>query len=396
MRQYGVLYDVGRAMGSRSPNWRPDYTPALVRRELDIIHTELAANAIRICGRDLTRLVAATKHAATLGMHVWMCPELWNATPRQTLDYLAESAAAGTPLHERWPDQLTLSVGNELTLFMRGIVPGRNHATRSQPARLRETVLTGGHTAALRAFLTDAVVAVRRRYPGPISYCSLPFEDPDWDLFDIAAVNHYRQASPARRYQAVLKRLMTTGNRSPSPNSASPPAATPKTPRSSAHSTPPRSASSASASPPCADSRVHAYARSSHATKAPKPDYSSNSWKTSTKPAWTAPSSRASASRSHPTTTTPVTTSTPPLSASSAHCPTDDRARHTRTCHGNRNRPSTPSPNSIANNPDDTPHESNRSQRACKTDDVRSAEDADETNAAAGLDGLDEHWATGW
>jgi len=30
------------------------------------------------------------------------------------------------PLRERRPDQLTFSVGNELTLFMRGIVPGRS------------------------------------------------------------------------------------------------------------------------------------------------------------------------------------------------------------------------------------------------------------------------------
>jgi hypothetical protein len=211
MRQYGVLYDVGRAMGSRSPNWRPDYTPALVRRELQIIHTDLAANAVRLCGRDLTRLLAAAGHAAALGLHVWICPELWNATPRQTLDYLAAAAAAAEPLRERWPDRLTFSVGNELTLFMRGIVPGRNHAQRSKPARLREIVLAGRHTPPLRAFLADAVATVRRSYHGPISYCSLPFEDPDWDLFDIVAVNHYRQAGPAHRYEAVLARLMAIG-----------------------------------------------------------------------------------------------------------------------------------------------------------------------------------------
>jgi hypothetical protein len=211
MRQYGVLYDVGRAMGSRSPNWRPDYTPALVRRELEIIHNDVAANAVRLCGRDLTRLLAAVEHAVVLGLHVWICPELWNGTPRQTLGYLAEAAAAAEPLRERWPDQLTFSVGNELTLFMRGIVPGRNHAQRSQPARLREIVMGGRHTPRLRAFLADAVATIRRGYHGPISYCSLPFESPDWDLFDIVAVNHYRQASPARRYEAVLERLLAIG-----------------------------------------------------------------------------------------------------------------------------------------------------------------------------------------
>lgn len=92
LRQYGVLYDVGRTMSARSMNWRPDYTPALVRRELEIIHTDLAANAVRLCGRDPARLLAATEHALALGLQVWTCPELWNATPRDTLAYLATTS----------------------------------------------------------------------------------------------------------------------------------------------------------------------------------------------------------------------------------------------------------------------------------------------------------------
>ncbi len=41
----GVVFDVGRAMGAPSVNWRPDYSPALMRRELDIIRGDLHANA---------------------------------------------------------------------------------------------------------------------------------------------------------------------------------------------------------------------------------------------------------------------------------------------------------------------------------------------------------------
>ncbi|MGH2861463.1 MAG: hypothetical protein ACRDLT_08140 [Solirubrobacteraceae bacterium] len=51
MRLKGVVYDVGRAMGSWSPNWRPDYTSALMRRELEIIQTDLHANAVRLASR---------------------------------------------------------------------------------------------------------------------------------------------------------------------------------------------------------------------------------------------------------------------------------------------------------------------------------------------------------
>jgi hypothetical protein len=46
---------------------------------------------------------------------------------------VTEVAAAAEPLFRRWPDRLTFCVGNELTLFMRGIVPAaitRSAATR--------------------------------------------------------------------------------------------------------------------------------------------------------------------------------------------------------------------------------------------------------------------------
>jgi len=65
IRQRGVVYDVGRSMGSRSMNWRPDYTPALMRRELDIIRTGLHANAVRLGGRD------PLPQRASRGMRTW-------------------------------------------------------------------------------------------------------------------------------------------------------------------------------------------------------------------------------------------------------------------------------------------------------------------------------------
>lgn len=67
---------------------------------------------------------------------MWLGPELWNATPQRTLRYVTEAAAASEPLFRHWPDSLTFCVGNELTAFMRGIVPGRSHAQRSHASGL--------------------------------------------------------------------------------------------------------------------------------------------------------------------------------------------------------------------------------------------------------------------
>jgi hypothetical protein len=137
-----------------------------VRRELDIIRTGLHANAV--CGRDPRRLLAAADYGASIGLNVWLGPELWNAAPQRTLSYVTEAAAAAEPLYRRWPDRLTFCVGNELTLLMRGVVPGRSHAQRSRSPASARSCCPGQD--ALRAFLAEAADSVRRLYSGPVSY----------------------------------------------------------------------------------------------------------------------------------------------------------------------------------------------------------------------------------
>lgn len=212
MRLHGVNYDVGRSMGAREATWRPDYSPALMRRELDIIRTDLRANAVRLGGRDPGRLLDAAEYAASSGLQVWMGPDLWNATPAQTLRYITEAAAAAEPLFRRFPEQLTFCVGNELTSYMRGIIPGRTYGQRSRSPRLREIVKSEQGT--LRAFLADAAASVRRVYGGPITYCALPVERVDWDLFDVVSVNYYRQwviRRTADQYLANVRALHAAG-----------------------------------------------------------------------------------------------------------------------------------------------------------------------------------------
>ena len=238
MRGKGVVYDVGRAMGALSVNWRPDYSSALMRRELNIIRTDLHANSVRLGGRDPRRLMAAAEYAASLGLQVWMGPELWNASPQRTLRYVTEAAAAAEPLFQRFGQQLTFCVGNELTFFMRGIVPGGSHAQRTRAPNLREIVLSEQDT--LRTFLADAAASVRRVYSGPISYCALPFERVEWDQFDVIGVNYYRQSRPGLtddQYVAKVRGLQGTGKPAVITEFGFATCATPTTRNTSAHST---------------------------------------------------------------------------------------------------------------------------------------------------------------
>lgn len=207
MKTKGVLYDVGRELGGW--NWRPDYSPALVRRELEIIKGGLHCTAVKICSRDIGRLSLAAQYALELGLDVWFCPELWNKTPDTTLRHITRAASAAEQLRARWPGRLVFSVGTELTLYLRGILDGRtlrSRVSRVNPALLR----SGALDQPLNAFLARACQSVRQVFSGPVSYSSLPLENVDWSLFDIIGIDHYLYQSEDR-YLQTLEPLLALG-----------------------------------------------------------------------------------------------------------------------------------------------------------------------------------------
>ncbi|MGD0751610.1 MAG: abortive infection protein [Anaerolineales bacterium] len=203
----GVSYDVGRVMAG---NWRPDFDPRVVQRELEIIRNDLHCNAVRICGLDINRLVTAAETALGLGLEVWLSPEIWDKGQAETLAYITRAAGAAEELRAEWPGRLVLLVGSELTLFMQGIVPGRNITQRMRNPSFRENTLAGKHNAPLNAFLEKANERVRQAFHGKVSYASLIWEAVDWSLFDFVGVDHYLAKRIKERYAEMLQPLFAT------------------------------------------------------------------------------------------------------------------------------------------------------------------------------------------
>lgn len=201
MKRKGVIYDVGVVM--HGIDWRPDYSPEVVRREMQIIAEDLHANAVKIRGRDIDRVIFAGGVAAELGMEVWLCPELWERPPNVTIAYLEAAARAAEQLRRCWPDRVVLSVGTELTLFMRGIVSGRSLASRVR--HLKRLSPAARNDTPLRSFVNQAALAARRHFDGPLTYAALPFERVDWDRFNIVGVNRYWYQTDAERYIQALQ-----------------------------------------------------------------------------------------------------------------------------------------------------------------------------------------------
>jgi hypothetical protein len=204
VRLKGVSYDVGRELGG---NWRPVFDLRVVHRELEIIGNDLHCNAVRICGRDVNRLLLAGEEALKLGLEVWLSPELWNKSPKKTLAYVLEAARAAETLRSRWPDRVVLVIGSELTLFMRGIIPGHSVIERVRKFRKRAKsgMLSGASNSdVLNQFLREACAKVRTVFHGDISYAALIWEAVDWSTFDFVGIDHYRDSRVKDRYVEMM------------------------------------------------------------------------------------------------------------------------------------------------------------------------------------------------
>jgi hypothetical protein len=205
IQRKGVCYDVGRVMLGQ--NWRPNFDPAVVHRELEIIHNDLHCNAVRLCGRDLERLTIAGEDALNQGFEVWLSPELWDHSPDETIEYIAEAAKRAEVLRKQQPDGLVFSVGSEATLFMQGIVAGNNVLERLGNPSFWETVRSGAHNAPLNAFLSKANQAARQHFKGKVTYASVPLESVDWSQFDFVSTDLYRDARTREIFTDLLGRF---------------------------------------------------------------------------------------------------------------------------------------------------------------------------------------------
>ena len=209
MNRRGVCYDVGRVMWGQ--DWRPEFSPEEARRELQIIRDDLHCNAVRICGQDLARLMAAGEYALACGLEVWLSPELWDHSPDQNLDYLGQAAEVAEELHRHRPGQVVFSVGSEATLFMAGIVEGGSVFERLEHPDFWKRIQAGEHNGPLNAFLAKAAERVREVFHGAVTYASVPLETVDWSRFDIVSVNLYRDARIKDQFTELLRRYFASG-----------------------------------------------------------------------------------------------------------------------------------------------------------------------------------------
>ncbi len=204
MKRKGVSYDVGRVLEGTA--MRPTFDVEVVHRELEIIKNDLHCNAVRICSLDIDRLMVTAEDALKQGLEVWLSPEMFEESQQETFDYIVQCATEIETLRKSWPQQLVLSLGSELTLFMQGILEGNNLMERMGNPSFWENIKAGVHNRRLNAFLARANEAVRQVFHGKVTYASAPLEAVDWSLFDFVGVDMYRETRIKDSFGEIIKR----------------------------------------------------------------------------------------------------------------------------------------------------------------------------------------------
>ncbi len=200
----GVVYDVGLNFGPVLSI--ETFDPVQVEYEIGAIRNSLKANAIRIEGELIDRLVSASRIAHRHGLTVFFNPWKWNADADELRPYYAEAAKEAEKLRKEGIDIIFVA-GCEYPIFQKGLLAGDTVEARlvsigalfadgPEKAREKMDVMWGGLSDILQSF----VDVIRPEFKGPVSYAALPFETIDWSMFDIVGIDHYRGAESAEAY----------------------------------------------------------------------------------------------------------------------------------------------------------------------------------------------------
>lgn len=220
MRYYGVVYDVGLRFSPESLSVEP-FDQSLVDYDMGAIAEQLHANAVRIEGEGIPRLVAAARSAHSAGLAVFFSPWKMNADIDETRRYLAEAAIAAEQLRTEGVEIVFVTTC-EYSVFCAGIYPGSNLNERlawlaglmmpapGSSAQEGTDALAAKATELNRALKSFAEI-VRISFNGPVTYSAGTWEDIDWSVFDIVGVDYYRHGESDEDYRSGLRNLKQDG-----------------------------------------------------------------------------------------------------------------------------------------------------------------------------------------
>ncbi|MBK1786678.1 hypothetical protein [Prauserella cavernicola] len=202
------------SLAIRGITYRVDDIPAeRAERDLRVIKHGLHCDTVVLDGADLDRLLAAAGSALEADLDVWVQPNLADRSHAEVLAHLARAAAGAQRLRAEHPGRVTLVVGCEFSLRLRGMLPGPHELVRLQVLRRWRRFFDRRITRGLDRLLGQAVAVARAAFDGPLTYAAGFWEDVDWSAFDVAGVNLYRFGDDPAAYERLLRDVVAGAGR---------------------------------------------------------------------------------------------------------------------------------------------------------------------------------------
>lgn len=199
----GVNYEAGKLS-------REFWHPQAVARDMKVIATELGCTTVAVLGTDHERLREAAELALAEGMDVWLQPRLIEGTMSETREHVVQAARIAEDLRTRHGDRVTLNVGCELSLFMKGVLPGTHFLWRMRGLMVYWVVMPIFNRR-LNRHLRQSAADARAHFGGPVTYSAGEWEGIDWSVFDYVGVDYYRDKANRGRYTDGLRALARHG-----------------------------------------------------------------------------------------------------------------------------------------------------------------------------------------
>ncbi|WP_327086124.1 hypothetical protein OIE66_27775 [Nonomuraea sp. NBC_01738] len=201
----GINYDTGFL--PRPDISREEFDRASVRSDLGVIAGELHCTDVRVSGGDADRLEIAAQEAAAAGLRVFLAPFPVDVEPAAMLELYADVAERAERLRRDGADLIVVT-GCESSAFCPGFIEGDTYLDRLNTIGTADMAWwegIGPIMGRFNAFLAEAAGTVRKRFGGPVTYASGPWEFVDWSPFDLVGVDAYRAAYNAGTFLDELR-----------------------------------------------------------------------------------------------------------------------------------------------------------------------------------------------
>lgn len=199
-------YDTGLVVDGNAT--RTVFDVQQVKREMQILANDLCADTLRITGDKIEHLVIAATAALEQGLDVWFSPFTYNLSDEQLLGLSESAANEAEALRKQFPNRtVVLVIGGETTLLSKGYIPGdtlMERAPHMGDSEEGSPIITQANEL-LAKTLRDSVARARKIFKGSITYASGLWEDVDWSLFDIVAIDAYRDKDNFSQFQSILQ-----------------------------------------------------------------------------------------------------------------------------------------------------------------------------------------------